>query len=113
MYMYNTDMTPERKQLQATRNDVLRHLRQLGPWVEGTLVETTRQCGKKNCLCHHGGPKHPVLFLTRKESGKTVSLYIPRALETEVRVWAQNYKKLKELIRRASQAQEQLIRLRD
>ena len=103
----------QRMQLQATRNDVRRHLKQLGPWVEGTLVETTRQCGKNNCLCHHGGSKHPVLFLTRKESGKTVSLYIPRALEAEVRVWAQNYKTLKELIRRASHAQEQIIRLRD
>lgn len=113
MYVYTTVMLSKRIELKASRREVLQQMRRLGPWVEGTLVATARRCGKKNCACHHDGPKHPVLFLTWKESGKTVSLYIPRAMEVEVRIWAENYKKLKELIRRASEAQKQLIRLRD
>lgn len=112
MYEYTTDMK-NRSRLEATQRDFVHQLGRLGPWVEGSLVETARKCGKKNCACHHDGPKHPVLFLTRKELGKTVSLYIPRSMESEVRQWAENYKKLKALIRRASQTQEQIIRLRD
>lgn len=113
MYMYTTVMLPRRGELKASRRAGLQQMRQLGPWVEGTLVATARRCGKKNCACHHDGPKHPVLFLTWKESGRTVSLYIPRALEADVRIWAENYNKLNELIRRASEAQKQIIRLRD
>lgn len=82
-------------------------------WIEGTLVDTSRKCGKKTCTCHNNGPRHPVLFVTWKEEGKTVSLYIPRQLEPTVREWAQNYKKLKALIRQISDIQKQIIRLRD
>ena len=77
-----------RLQLQTKRQALLRQLQNLGPWIEGTLVATTRKCGKEGCACHHNGPKHPVLFLTWKEAGKTISLYIPRQLESAVKEWA-------------------------
>ena len=85
----------------------------LHPWIEGSLVSTSRFCGKKNCACHHGGIKHPVLYVTWKEKGKTVSLYIPRKLENDVRRWVQNYRKLKELTREVSDIQKQIVRLRE
>lgn len=68
---------------------------------------------EEGCACHHNGPKHPVLFLTWKEAGKTISLYIPRQLESAVKEWAQNYKKLKALIRQVSEVQKQIVRLRE
>ena len=85
----------------------------LNPWIEGSIVSTSRFCGKKNCACHHGGPKHPVLYVTWKEKGKTVSLYIPRKIENDVRRWVQNYRKLKELTREVSDIQKQIVRLRE
>ena len=106
-------MKPLRPQLQAKRLSLLRQIQNLGPWIEGTLVATSRKCGKDNCACHHDGPKHPVLFVTWKEGGKTVSLYIPRQLEAAVKEWTQNYKQLKTLIRQVSEVQRQLVRLRD
>jgi hypothetical protein len=98
--------------LETKRFKPLRKMNTLIPWVEGSLVSTSRFCGKKNCICHHGGAKHPVVYVTWKEKGKTVSLYIPRRLERDVRRWVQNYKKLKDLIREISEIQKQIIRLR-
>ncbi len=106
-------MNPLRSQLQAKRRSLLHQIHNLGPWIEGTLVITARKCGKDNCACHRQGPKHPVLFVTWKEAGKTVSLYIPRQLEAEVKQWTENYKRLKELIRQVSEVQRQMVRLRE
>jgi hypothetical protein len=75
-------------------------------------VVTARRCGKKGCACMHQGPKHPVMYLTSKEGGKTVSLYIPRRLELEVRTWVENYRMVKELIRKISNVQKEIVRLR-
>ncbi len=102
-----------RPHLQAKRLSLLRQIQNLGPWIEGTLVITARKCGKDNCACHHQGPKHPVLFVTWKEAGKTRSLYIPRQLEAEVKQWTENYRRLKELIRQISGVQKQMVRLRE
>ena len=113
MYLYYTDMKSLRSQLQNNRRSLIRQIQSLDPWIEGTLVTTSRKCGKDNCGCHHQGPKHPVLFVTWKEAGKTVSLYIPRHLEAEVKQWTENYKKLKALIRQISEVQKQMIRLRE
>ena len=102
-----------RQSLEAKRLKPLRKIQTLIPCIEGSLVSTSRFCGKKNCICHQGGPKHPVLYVTGKESGKTISLYVPRRMEPEVIGWVQNYKKLKNLIREISEIQKQIIRLRE
>lgn len=107
------DMDKKRKTLEAKRMKLIGQIEKIGPWIAGSLVSTSRICGKKNCACRRGGPKHPVLFVTWKEKGKTVSLYVPRKLEKEVKVWSENYKKLKELMRKGSELQKQIIRLRE
>ena len=106
--MKSLRQTLETKQLKP-----LQKIMTLNPWIEGSIVSTSRFCGKKNCACHHGGPKHPVLYVTWKEKGKTVSLYIPRKIEKDVRRWVQNYRKLKELTREVSDIQKQIVRLRE
>ena len=113
VYLYYTDMSPLRSQLHRKRLSLSRQIPNLDPWIEGTLVTTSRKCGKENCACHHQGPKHPVSYVTWKEAGKTVSLYIPRQLEPEAKQWTENYKKLKALIRQISEVQKQIIRLRE
>jgi hypothetical protein len=102
-----------RRTLEAKQLKPLQKITTLNPWIEGSFVSTSRFCGKKNCACHHGGSKHPVLYVTWKEKGETVSLYVPRKLENDVRRWVQNYRKLKELIREVSDIQKQIIRLRE
>ena len=90
----------------------MRQLSTLGSWIEGTLVSTDRTCGKKSYACMNQGSKHPVMYITGKEKGKTVSLYIPRKLEAEVSTWVNNYRKAKELIRKISNVPKEIIRLR-
>ena len=99
--------------LDARRRRVVSKMTSLDPWIEGTFVSTSRRCGKKNCACHQGGAKHPVLYLTWKENGKTLSLYVPRRWEVGVRRWTENYKKLKALIREVTLVQRQVIGLRE
>ena len=106
-------MRTQRHQLEAQRQALIHQLSQLGPWIEGTLVSTVRTCGKKRCACMNQGPKHPVMYITGKKKGKTVSLYIPRKLEAEVSTWVRNYRKANELIREISNVQKQIIRLRE
>ena len=105
-------MSAKRKYLESHRQDLMHQLSKLGPWIEGTLVSTVRTCGKKNCACMSQGPKHPVMYITGKQKGKTVSLYIPRKLESEVSTWVENYRRAKELIRKISNVQKEIIRLR-
>ena len=102
-----------RRTLEANQLKPLQKITTLNPWIEGSFVSTSRFCGKKNCACHHGGSKHPVRYVTWKEKGRTVSLYVPRKLENDVRRWVQNYRKLKELTRQVSDIQKQIIRLRE
>src|SRR5512137_312525 len=106
-------MTSLKRTFTAKQLKLLQKIAPLHPWIEGSLVSTSRFCGKKNCACHHGGAKHPVLYVTWKEKGKTVSLYIPRKLENDVRRWVQNYRNLKELTREVSDLQKQIVRLRE
>jgi len=106
-------MKTTRHILEAQRRRLVSKITSLDPWIEGTFVSTSRRCGKKNCVCHQGGAKHPVLYLTWKENGKTLSLYVPRRREVDVRRWTDNFKKLKALIREVTLLQRQLIGLRE
>jgi len=99
--------------LEAQRRRLISKVTSVDPWIEGTFVSTSRRCGKKNCACHQGGIKHPVLYLTWKENGKTFSLYVSKRWEIDVRRWTENYKKLKVLIREVTLLQRQMIGLRE
>jgi hypothetical protein len=106
-------MKTTRHNLEVQRRRFLKQIISFEPWIEGTFVSTSRRCGKKNCACHQGRTRHPVLYLTWKEKGKTLSLYVPKRWEMEVRTWVDNYKKLKALIREVTLLQRQLIRVRE
>ncbi len=106
-------MKPTRHTLELKRRGLLKRIKEVAPWIEGSLVSTERKCGKDSCACHHGGTKHPVTFVTWKEDGKTISLYVPKNVEPEVRMWIENHKRLKILIRRMSDVQKDIIRLRE
>ena len=98
------------------RKTLLKHLASVGPLVDGSLVTIHKTCGNPNCKCAKG-EKHKGLYLTykgqRKEPGKaakTKTLYVPVALESEVRKWSQECAKARELIRQISEVQRELMR---
>jgi hypothetical protein len=106
-------MSSTKRSIEAQGQRFIRQIPSLGPWIEGTLVSTSRRCGKKDCACHQGGPKHPVLYLTWKKEGKTRSLCVPKNLQGEAKTWGENYKKLKQLIRKVTLIQRQVIAFRE
>jgi hypothetical protein len=106
-------MKDRKKELEKRREEIVRRMSGLSPWIQGSVVVVKRVCGQKGCACHRGGSKHPAMYLTGKEAGKTVSLYVPRKMEAEVGVWAGNYKQLKKLLREVSEIQAQILKLRE
>lgn len=76
-----------------------KHLQELertaASMVQGSLSESTRQCGDPSCACGHD-PAHrhgPHLYFRYKSEGKVHSVYIPAELGERVReaqsAWAQ------------------------
>ena len=90
--MYTADMkTPQPHQnrhhkLQAS---YLKQLAQIGPFMEGTLSEYKR-AGRKASSWH----------LTYKIEGKTHTVYVPVGMAEEVRQWTEEYRRVKQLIRK-------------
>lgn len=106
-------MKRKRARLEAKRRKLVKQLINLDPWIQGTVVETKRTCGSKGCACRRGGPKHPAMSLTWKEKGKTRCLYVPRQLNLEVKLWAQNYRSLKIIMEKITKVQRDIICLRE
>lgn len=106
-------MINEIQKLEVRRKKLISQLSRHSPWIMGSIGVVQRICGTKGCACRRGGAKHPAMYITWKEKEKTVSLYVPRKLESQAREWSQNYKTLKGLISALSDVQKQIIQLRD
>jgi len=85
-------------------------LGQCEPFIMGSLVESKRRCGNKNCACANGGPPHSAWIITKHGAGnKTRSVYVPVAMLPEVRRWTGEYKKVKELLQEVDELSERII----
>ena len=73
------------------------------PLLKGGLVTMARTCGKKGCKCNQGD-KHVSLYLSAKVDKKPKMIFIPSALEKQVRAWVQNYKAATSIIEEISTA---------
>ncbi len=99
------------------RDGLLKKLADIGPFVDASLVTIARTCGSPGCKCARG-EKHRSRYLTYKApSGegkqrrmKTQTLYIPRALDDQVKAWVNEYKKLKSLTKQIAEVQKMIIR---
>lgn len=81
----NTSKSRHHK-LQASH---LKQIAQVGPFVEGSLCKATRP-----------GRKSPSWRLTYKVDGKTKTVYVPVDMVEEVKTWTEEYRRLKQLIRK-------------
>jgi len=98
------------KTLEIRRQALLKELAGVGPLVQGSFYERAIKCGKPNCRCARGEP-HSACVLTKKVRGKTATTHVPRDLQREVQAWAQEYKRVKDLIKAISDLSEQIIRI--
>lgn len=79
------------------------------PPLAASLVQIARRCGNPRCRCARG-EKHVGWYLTRKEKGKTRTVYVPVDLTEEVRAWVEEHQRLKKLVEEISQLNLALIR---
>lgn len=77
----------------------LSHIALVTPFVEGSLCKVKRPgCAK------------PGWQLTFKKQGKTCTVYVPMDLAVEVQAWADEYKRLRKLMRNVTTHSLGLIR---
>jgi len=90
---------------------LLKRLREVGPFLAASLVCVRHRCGNPRCCCA-AGEGHSSWRLTYKgQKQKTVTVYVPVGLLTEVRQWVENYRALKTLAAEISDAQLARVRL--
>lgn len=95
------------------RNKLLNEISKIGPLIEGSITRPKRICGNPNCQCRSNpDKKHPAMYLTWKENKVTKNLYIPVAMWEEVEQWNQNFKDLKQLIKKMTEVQREILKLR-
>ncbi len=80
------------------RQRLLRHIAQVGPFMEGHLSAFKRP-----------GCTQPGWHLTFKARGRTRTLYVPMELVAQVKQWTRNYRHLKQLIRQMTRHSRALI----
>ncbi len=94
--MKSSSTTPNRHT--QARDQALRQIAQLGPFLEGALCQFKRPgCAK------------PGWHLTFKQKGRTRTVYVPMDLLSDVTSWTQTYKHLKKLIRQVTRHSLALI----
>ncbi len=94
--MYPSVIVPNRHT--HRRQAALRHIAQLGPFIQGSLSPFKRP-----------GCTQPGWHLTFKAQGRTRTLYVPRELVATVKQWTRNYRRLKGLVRQITRHSRALI----
>jgi hypothetical protein len=94
-----------RRSLQARQKE----LRAQSPVLAASLVTLRRTCGNPNCRCARGH-KHLGHYLTWKVKAKTHTAYVPVDLLPQVKLWTQEHRRLKRLVRQITQLSLALIR---
>ena len=87
-----------RTNLYARRKRLRHKLTSLGPFIKGSISDLKMNCGKPECRCHKGGPKHPATCLTFYREGKRSLIYVPKKERKRARQWLANYKEAENII---------------
>lgn len=95
--------------LTKKRAAILKEIRKVGPFLEGSLCTTKKRCGNPKCRCAKEGPIHETVLLTWKEDGITQTLYIPKDLREEAEKLVDQYRRLKEQVKLMSRTQREIL----
>jgi len=88
--------------IRRMRDARLKKLAEVGPLVAGSVVEQRVRCGRPGCRCARGD-KHVKTAITQTVAGKTRTVYVPLDLVEEVRAWAAEHKRVKQLLKEISE----------
>jgi len=95
--------------LRTRRDAAVKKLSNAGPMIQGSLCKVGTRCGNPNCRCARG-EKHTAYILTKKVSGKTKTNYVPVGMLEEVQTWVDECRRIKGLMKKISQLNEQILR---
>ncbi len=70
--------------LKKKRDFLLKKMKAIKPFIEGSLVIVRRRSGNKNCRCLKKGEKHKGYYLMYKEKKKAKGVYVPAGKVEEV-----------------------------
>jgi hypothetical protein len=85
-----------------------KQLQAKSPVLAASLVTIRRTCGNPHCRCARG-QKHPGHYLTWKIKAKTHTAYVPVDLLPQVKLWTQEHRRIKQLVRQLTQLSLALI----
>lgn len=106
-------MTRARKSLQelyALRFRLWRELINLGDFVRGTVVVLRRPCTREHCGRCDSGERHPAIYLSVSQKGRTRLVYLPQEAQGQARQWVKNYRDLMALIEKVSEVNREIVR---
>lgn len=103
-----TKMTATEREYRSRLNQLIAGMGLL----RGTLRVCERTCGKSNCKCVRG-EKHASLYLVFSQDGKLKHIYVPRSMESNVRLWVKQYQRAQELIEHLSDIYREKLRKRE
>ena len=99
--------------LYAWRRRLHLRLASLGPFIiKGCISELKMACGKSECRCHKGGPKHPATYLALSQQGKQRLIYLSKKEQKDARQWLANYKEVEAIIRELTLCNIQILKSR-
>jgi len=94
------------------RERLIREIEKLVPQaLLGSVSETYRRCGNRQCRCHTGGPKHgPHLYVSyRGPAGKTTGYYVPEPAHASVRSGVAAWGRIQACLRELSVANKERL----
>lgn len=95
--------------LKKKQANILKRIRQIGPFLAGSLCATNKRCGNPKCRCASQGPIHETMLLTWKENGITQTLYVPKELREQVEKLVEQYSSLRDHMKQMSRTQREIL----
>ena len=97
--------------IRRMRDARLKKLAEVGPILAGSVVQQRVRCGRPGCRCAKDpAHRHVKTAITQTVKGKTRTVYVPIDLVEEVRAWAAEHKRVKELLKEISELSLALVR---
>ncbi len=100
--------------LSKRRQRLLREMRELlrQNVMRGTIVETSRTCGRRNCVCMREGKRHARMALSVNMDGKTRSVHLSSKRQAIAHAATANYRKLWQLLEELTEVNLKLLALK-
>ena len=103
--------TKQEERIQQQRNRLFKGFGGDGEILKCSLIERFTVCRRTGCHCLEGKKHGPYLYVSYFDGKQSRQVYVPQAMEPQVRDWVKNYQKLSETVGKLSGLSVDLIRL--